>query len=411
LRVDHELTAWRLFEEGVGWLELGHPHTALSRFEEALCYDALAVAHEGKVFALAELGAIPEPSAARRDIAPDMDSHRSQLQRPSNPIRATKAGVIAKSEDLEREALQLEAQRAFAAALNMYRGIVGGNATTFTGRARCHLALGEHGEAIDYAQRALAIDNAHAEALSILTTAMLRRGWLEEALRNAERLVALEASGRAHYLRGKALFSLGRMVDARDAFEQAGKLDPQLLEAQLLRREVERVTGNVRQSVGKQHAPTFDIPDQLAELRDVLVSGDTNAAVTALRDDRYARDADAQLLLARFLAFDNRLDEAIAVYDQLAATSHRIAALVGKATALLELGRPGDALSIFEQLPDEPDAAEGQARALEALGRIDEAAEAYRRFIALATSGAGLRVRAAELALDNIAARRRGSVP
>lgn len=153
----------------------------------------------------------------------------------------------------------------------------------------------------------------------------------------------------------------------------------------------------MRQSVGSQHAPTFEIPEHLVELRDVLVGGTAAAAIDALRDPRYAEDADAQLLLARFPAFDHRLEAAIAVYDQLAATSHRTAALVGKGLAWLELGRVGDALAIFEQVPGDADAAEGQARALEALGRMDEAAEAYRRFIALAASGSDLRVRAAEL--------------
>jgi tetratricopeptide (TPR) repeat protein len=129
----------------------------------------------------------------------------------------------------------------------------------------------------------------------------------------------------------------------------------------------------------------------------VLIGGDTAAAIVALGDARYATDADAQLLLARLLVFDRRFDAAFDVCDRLVATSHRVPALVGKATALLELGKPGDALDIFAQLPDDADAAEGAARALEMLGRVDEAAQAYRRFIALASSGSELRVRAAEL--------------
>ena len=68
--------------------------------------------------------------------------------------------------------------------------------------------------------------------------------------------------------------------------------------------------------------------------------------------------------------------------------------------ALLALGKPGDALAIFEQLADDADAAEGAARALAQLGRTAEAAEAYRRFIALAASGSDLRVRAAQLWLS-----------
>lgn len=312
--------------------------------------------------------------------------------------------------DAEGAALAYEDMGEFRGALDLYRTVrldPRTNLPLFAARARCHLHLRETGEAIDYAQRALAIHAAHVGALDTLVAAMLAKHWHDEALRNADRLVELTPdSARAHYLRGKALFVNGRLPEARDAFEHATKLDPKLLEAQLLRREVERVTGNVRQSVGAQHAPTFDLPEHLAELRDVLVSGNTASAIDALRDPRYAQDADAQLLLARFLAFDRRHEEALAVYDGLAATSHRTAALVGKGLALLELDRLGDALSILEQLPDDADAAEGAARALEALGRIDEAAEAYRRFIALASSGSDLRVRAAQLWLADRASTR-----
>jgi tetratricopeptide (TPR) repeat protein len=422
IRTDNELRAWTLFELGVGLLELGWLTSALERFETAMKIDDASVAHqaqEGREIARSLLEAQAKRASAdaepHEQIVPPgqtdvpeprsviVDWHAFGESRPPEARRATGPS----KHQLEAEALGYEATRAFGDALNIYRRL-GGGKTVFTSRARCHLALGEHGEAIDYAQRALAIESTHIEALMILTAAMLARGWHDEALRNAERLVDLQATGRAHYLRGKALFALGRMLDARDAFEQASQLDPKLLEAQLLRREVERVTNNVRATAGKQHAPTFDIPEQLAELRDVLISGDMTAAITALRDERFARDADAQLMLARFLAFDKRLDEAIAVYDALEATSHRVAALVGKATALLDLGRTGDALSIFEQLPDDADAAEGQARALAALGRHDDAAEAYRRFIALASSGSDLRVRAAQLALEQLAQRRRG---
>jgi len=396
IREGRELDAWKWFEAGVGWLELSWPSTALDAFNAALaCDDMFGQAAEGRTVANKLIA-----QAHEQPIAPSTGSKITMTP-------ASKVDGYLVWDDVKDEAHRFEQERGFGRALAIYRNVIAPTAPLFASRARCHLYLGETGEAIDYAQRAIRQDPSIALAHDILVTALLQRHMCAEALVEAERfVVAHPAAAWAHYVRGKALFALGRIVDARDAFEQASKLDPRLLEAQLLRREVERVTGNVRAIAGTQHAPTFEIPEQLAELRDVLISGDTNAAVTALRDDRYARDADAQLLLARFLAFDKRLDEAIAVYDQLEATSHKTAALVGKATALLDLGRTGDALSIFEQLPDDADAAEGAARALELLGRHDEAAEAYRRFIALASSGSDLRVRAAQLALEELSRRK-----
>ena len=401
-RSDEVLLTWQACEEGMGWLAVGNVANARRSFRKALDRDAY------------------------RDIWTWGLAHTSRWLGTEPPVRWREAHVLPVApgtargpgrapprirwQDAEQRGVQLEHERAFADALGVYRQALPDpkiDVARFTAMARCFMQLDQHGSAIDCAESALALDPDHLPALALLISAMLAKYQHEEALRNADRLVELTPdSARAHYLRGKALFVNGRLPEARDAFEHATKLDPKLLEAQLLRREVERVTGNVRQSVGAQHAPTFDLPEHLAELRDVLVSGNTASAIDALRDPRYAQDADAQLLLARFLAFDRRHEEALAVYDGLAATSHRTAALVGKGLALLELDRLGDALSILEQLPDDADAAEGAARALEALGRIDEAAEAYRRFIALASSGSDLRVRAAQLWLADRASTR-----
>lgn len=385
IRTPDEAVAWRWFDEGAGWLELADPARALRCFEEALKHDPdLGQAHDGV------------------EVAHRMHREARELEAARALAAARWRSKAIPWADAEAQGLACEARRDFRGAIELYKRVLfdpDANVARCAAIARCHLQLREAGEAIDYAQRALAIDAGHRGALETLVAAMLERRWYEEALRNADRLVEIAPElARAHYLRGRALFGCGRMPEARDAFEHATKVDPRLLEAQLLRREVERVTGNVRQSVGSQDAPTFDIPEHLAELRDVLASGDADAAIDALRGPRYAHDADAQLLLARFLAFDRRLTDALEIYDRLVATSHRMTALVGKGLVLLELGRAGDALAIFEQLPrDDADAAEGEARALEVLGRLDEAAEAYRRFIALASSGSDLRVRAAEL--------------
>ncbi len=397
LRHGDELAAWTLFEDGAGWLALGAARKALGCFEAARTLDESQLFADGIDEARRELDMGPDPQHA------PPPRHVRRVEEEPAPVIEPRRWA-----EVEAEARRLERERAFSQALDLYQRVTEVGAPLYVARARCHLHLGDTGRAIDFAQRAVVLDQTIVLAHDILVTAQLSRQMVAEAFRSAEQFVTVHPTcARAHYLLGRALFARGRVGDARAAFEHALKLDPQLLEAQLLRGEVERAVGNLRQSVGAQHAPTFDVPEQLAELRDVLVSGNTHAALAALRDERYARDADAQLLLARFLAFDGQHEAAIAVYDALEATSHRTAALVGKATALLELGRAGDALSIFEQLPNDTDAAEGQARALEQLGRLDDAAEAYRRFIALASSGSALRVRAAQLALDDLARRRR----
>jgi tetratricopeptide (TPR) repeat protein len=400
IRSDDVFKSWRYVEEGCGWLELGDDVRAGACFRYAHARMAYKSITEWGIERAAAL------AAEKPGVAPEPHP------RAVESTRGVASGVLIMRAltwpEAEDEGLRLESQRAFGEALGVYRRCKpGANAAALhAARARCHLRLRELGEALDYAQRAFQVRPQDVATCELLAEVLLQRRSFDQALNAVAQLLALDPQrGRAHYLRGKALFGLGRMIEAHDCFARASALDPKLLEAQLLRREVERVTGNVRQTVGKQHAPTFDIPEQLAELRETLISGDTNAAITALRDDRYARDADAQLLLARFLTFDARHHEAITVYDQLAATSHATAALVGKATALFELGRTGDALSIVEQLRDDADAAELQARALEHLGRVNEAAEAYRRFIALASSGSDLRVRAAQLALDELAKR------
>jgi tetratricopeptide (TPR) repeat protein len=391
VRTGEVLQSWRWIEEGMGWLELHDYARAQGCFRHAKpIADYEAIRSWGLETSAAQLVKDPKPTPIERD--PTIQS----------------GTIVARSlswAEAEDEGLRRESKGAFADAVHLYHSCDPGPhvGALNAALARCYLQLGQLGHALECVQKA----SLDVETFEIFINVLLRRRSFDEALKIAEQLVNLDPGrGRSEYLRGKALFALGRMIDARDAFARASSLDPKLLEAQLLRREVERVTGNVRQTVGKQHAPTFNIPEQLAELRDVLISGDTAASITALRDDRYARDADAQLLLARLLAFDKRFDEAIAVYDQVEATSHRTAALVGKASALLELGRAGDALAIVEQL-DDADAAELQARALETLGRLDEAAAAYRRFIALASSGSNLRVRAAQLALEDLATRRR----
>nr|MBA3499747.1 tetratricopeptide repeat protein [Deltaproteobacteria bacterium] len=306
--------------------------------------------------------------------------------------------------------LRLEARGDLADALALFDKIAVDSANRWDihgTRARIHLALGQTGPAIEYARRAVSADPSRTEPHNILVKALLSRGNHEEALVEIDGLLSRAPDDAAqHYVRGKVLLALSRLPEAREAFDLACTLSPVMIEAMLLRREVDRCMGNSRRQVGEQGPITFDIPASLSELRDDLINGRTNDVIAGLSQARYADDPDAQLVLARMLVVDRQLERAIEIYDRIAqlADPHRHTALVGKASAFLDSGKLESALALFELLcnekPNDGDASEGRARALEQAGRTGEAAAEYRRFVALATSRSDVRVRAAQLWLE-----------
>lgn len=176
-------------------------------------------------------------------------------------------------------------------------------------------------------------------------------------------LVATPDDARAHHLRGKAQFALGRIADARAAFDRACTLDARLLEAMLLRREMDRAM----KDAGTANRMALKLPDHLVELRDILVTGRIVDAIQLLRRPAYDDDRTAQLLLAELLITDERLDDALAVFD-------RLGEQIGKARALLALDRPAEALVALTT--DSDDALELRSRILLALGRGDDAERA-----------------------------------
>ncbi len=176
---------------------------------------------------------------------------------------------------------------------------------------------------------------------------------------------------RAHHVRGKALLSLGRLVDARAAFDRACALRPQMLEAMLLRGEVDRTIAKLRGTVGTSLPMQMKLPEHLGELRDTLISGRTVDAIVMLQRAAYDSDEVAQLLLGELLSADQRYDEALAVYAKLSSPE----AALGTARTYLALDRAADALIAVDAAmrPGLDEALELRARVLLALNRVDEA--------------------------------------
>jgi tetratricopeptide (TPR) repeat protein len=388
----YSLAAWSLNEAGGGWLAIDAPKAALSVFEDALRYENYThLARQGRNAALTRLGRPTESNA--------------DWQTTALPVAAMEQ--VRSWAEAEPEAVRLETERAFADALNVYRSVrpeANNHGALFSALARCHLNLGEAGHAVDYAQRALAVEPRRTDALTIKVSGLISSRKAPEALKTADELLALIPNdGSAHYLRGKCLLALSRLVEARESFDRACALRPQLVEAMLLRREVDRCLKDLRKTVGHQEPMVLDVPGHLAELRGALVGGRTQDAIEMLQRPEYEADAVAQLILGGCLAFDGRFEESAEVYERASTLSgeNRYPAMIGRACALLELGRPADALDVFDVVrrenPGNVDAFEGRARALEQLGRKGEAAEEFRRFVAAAGATSDLRVRSAQL--------------
>ncbi|HUJ57018.1 MAG TPA: hypothetical protein VLX92_00845 [Kofleriaceae bacterium] len=373
------LEAWRRAEGAIALLEVEEPRLALHAFRAALALNPLLrVAKQGRNHAALLVGEDPEP---RRP--PRRSGH------PAGWLDAAESGQA------------LEAAHDFAAALSLYRRVPldGVNdAAIHVAVARCQLGLGAHGPAIDYAGRALAIDPTLVAALSIRARGQLTARDHAAALRSADAWLAVApGDASAHYAKRRALLALGSVLDARDAFDRACTLQPQMLEALLLRREAERAARRVADRAGRAAPMSAEVPDHLAALRDALVGGRTQEVIAVLERAEYHDDAIAIMVRAECLAFEQRFEDALAAYDRAAALSpeQRGKALIGKVHALLALERAAEAIAELDRAGDLDDVALVELRglALERLGLVGDAERELGRVVDSALSRSELRVR------------------
>jgi len=367
IRTGDAFAAWDLAEEAAGWLAVGRTHRARLLFEDVLEIDL----HQQ----LANAG---------------LDRARELLEGVAG-VPPQPPPALAWAEARPKGA-KLEAEHAFAEAAALYQDVKldGVNdAAIHTAISRCYLALGASGPAIDFAQRALAIASVDADALAVCARAYLMAHDYERALTAAEAWLAVAPDdAAAHYVRGRSLLSLARFAEARDAFDRAATLRPQMLEALLLRREADRAIRALQRTVGTQPDQPIQLPEHLAHLRTLLSS--IPDLIDALA--QYT-DPVATLLRARCLAFEQRHAEAIVVFDQLGATRD---ASLGKAHSLLALERPADALQILDPLAASADldVIEARALALVQLGRDAEAERELQRLVAASGGRSELRLKA-----------------
>jgi tetratricopeptide (TPR) repeat protein len=191
---------------------------------------------------------------------------------------------------------------------------------------------------------------------------------------------------RASYLEGRALLLQRKLHEAQVCFASAVLLDPMMLEAQLLRREVDRMLGRIRATTGMPTSMPIDVPASLREVREIVLGGRIRDAIAVLSTDTYANNVDAPLFRARLLALDGQYDRAASTFASITDGPHVDEARLGLARVTIDRGKPEAALALLDEIlatrPRDLGALEARARCLDLLGRTEEASEAMKAFVA-----------------------------
>ncbi len=207
-------------------------------------------------------------------------------------------------------------------------------------------------------------------AFSIVVESAFQRGEIAAALGLADSMISrFPTSGLAHYRRGRCLFGLGRLLEAREVLERAQVLDPQLLDAMLLRREVDRALGKVRAVVGSAFPQQLAIPEHLPEVKAAMARGSIPDAVSWLEGHEIG-DGEARLLLGQLLIGQERYLDAVRAFERVGGEQAHVAH-VGKARALAAMGRGEEALRLLDRVcaeaPESTEAVVVRARVVDLL--------------------------------------------
>ena len=306
-------------------------------------------AHLNWSIALAEAGRREESLAASRVAA---------AQRPESPDAHSNLGyVLLHAGDVEaadvslRRALEID-PRHRDAKMNL------GEAMRKRGRFN---------EAIDLFQGVLDIDESYALAWAGLADTLFLVQRHEEAVDAAGRALELDPDlpmeGPMHVLMGMAAHRLGRYDEAERSLQLAARLAPESPE------------------------PLFELA-ALASARGRPEEADRYAARAEALEPRSPAALHQR---AERLRSQKLLDAAMAAYEEALELDPRFApALAGMGALMFQLERHEDAvdligraLSINPGLPDAADLHRLRGRALQALGRLQEAAEQFARCLEL----------------------------
>jgi tetratricopeptide (TPR) repeat protein len=336
------LEVWNLVERGYGRLAL-HDHAgALACFEQALAIDGTCT-----------------QAIYGRSEATDTRPSRSVV--PWTPPPDEPPPPLLPWSTTRDEGQRFESEHRFREALRLYWQVEPASPDEVVALhlaiSRCYVALTEWDQVVQSARKVVAIDPAHHEASSMIVHALVVMKRPHDALPITDAFVrAAPASGRAHYLRGRCQYALRQLHEARESFDRACTLEPTLVEALLLRREVDRSLGHVRATVGSQPAVMAIVPDRLAEIRPMLADGRVREAIALLRREAYRDDALAQMVLAGCLHHIRDLYNALTVYLRVEDVfpEYRHDAMLGRARVMTDLGRPDEAIALVDLASSTP---------------------------------------------------------
>lgn len=215
-------------------------------------------------------------------------------------------------------------------------------------------------QALSYATQAVTAAPREPEPRAALIRALLARNNVDRARDELKVLQAqYPALAATHVLQGAVDMAAKDHVAAEQAFSRALALDPGsydalngLVATQLAAGNVAAAQARVGEAVAK--APT-DVPTLLIAARTQLAARDYAAAEASLRK---AIDADPQrleayTLLGRLYATQNRLDEALREFDEIARRQpDSVSANTAAATLQLALNRRAEAKARYQKVMD-----------------------------------------------------------
>jgi len=407
MRFRHDVAnTWGQIETAIGYAAFEMPTRALHHFETALKITPSSELARDGVSLMHVRGA--DPTIVSNTIRAVSEEELTELERLKRMVvrperaRAQLPAPVERSRhwtDVRVAArTHVDAGR-YAAAIELYDTSILSEDDALeilVGTADCHFLAREYGTAVDYARQALDRDPANTRAHAIHAEARFKRRELAPALDAVSSWLALvPTDGHANYVAAKILLALGRLSEARDACDRATELAPKHLPAMLLRRQIDRSIKRLRAKAGHAPPAPIDLPEHLRDLRVLLVRGRTAEAIALLECPEHATDEAARLLRADLLAFTEQLEAALVAYEALGG----LVAGIGRATVLVKLGRPAEALALCDALvrehPNASEAHEARALALQALGRLDEADQAMKRALAADAQRSQMHVRLA----------------